>query len=167
MITTQLASLQIIWIPGKNLTLPDLQSRNLSLKDLNGHHLLHKETQKVIKFISQSGHEVQYLIDHNSTDESANDDFYPIVCTHLGETKKHLKRRYRQILSICTVYNSNSPKAPFNVSDSFRKGRDINIRRKRQTPPMIVEADGHENHYSQIDSETDKSANEASLMKIL
>ena len=160
-IITQFTNLQIIWTPGKNLAFPDLLSRNVSLKDLNGHQLLHKEIPKDIKFFSQSGHEVQYLIDHNSPAESANDDFYPIVCTHLGETKKlHLKNDGTDL--ICTVYDPNSPKALFDVSDSFREGKDINIRRKWQTPPIVVEADVHENHYSEIDSETDNSDNEAS-----
>ena len=87
-IITQFTNLQIIWTPGKNLAFPDLLSRNVSLKDLNGHQLAHKEIPKDIRFFNQSGHEVQYLIDHNSPADDGNDDFYPIVCTHLGE-KKH------------------------------------------------------------------------------
>ena len=123
--------------------------------------LLHKEIPKDIKFFSQSGHEVQYLIDQNSPAESANDDFYPINCTHLGETKKlHLKNDGTDL--ICTAYDPNSPKALSDVSDSFREGKDINIRRKWQAPPMVVEADVHENYYSEIDSGNDNSDNEVS-----
>ena len=160
-IITQFTNLQIIWTSGKNLTFPDLLSRNVSLKDLNGHQLLLKEIPKDIKFFSQSGHEVQYLIDHNSPAESANDDFYPSICTHLGETKKlHLKIDCTDLM--CTVYNPNSPKPLFDVSDSFREGKDINIRRKWQVPPMVVEVDVHENYYFEIDSGNDNSDNEAS-----
>ena len=161
MIITQFTNLQIVWTPGKYLAIPDLLSRNVSLKDLNGHQLLHKEIPKDIKFFSQSGHEVQYLIDHNSPAESANDDFYPIICTHLGETKKlHLKNDGTDL--ICTIYDPNSPKALFDVSDSLREGKDINIRRKWQDPPMVVEADVHENYYSEIYSGNDNSDNEVS-----
>ena len=133
----------------------------MSLKDLNSHQLLHKEIPKDRDFFSQSGHEVQYLIDHNSPAESANDDFYPIICTHLGETKKlHLKNNGTDL--ICTIYDPTSPKTLFDVSDSIRKGKDTNIRRKWQAPPMVVEADVHENYYSEIDSGNDNSDNEAS-----
>ena len=47
-VTTQFNYLQIIWTPGKNLAFPDLLSRNISMKDLNGHHLPHKEIPKDI-----------------------------------------------------------------------------------------------------------------------
>ena len=40
---TQLTNLQIIGTPGKKLAFPDLLSRNVSLKDLIGHQLAHKE----------------------------------------------------------------------------------------------------------------------------
>ena len=38
-IITQFTNPQIIWIPGKNLTFPDLLSKNVSLKDMYGHQL--------------------------------------------------------------------------------------------------------------------------------
>ena len=63
---------------------------------------------------------------------------------------------------ICTVYDPNSPKALLDVSDSFREGKDINIRRNWQAPPMVVEADVHESYYSEIDSGNENSGNEAS-----
>ena len=89
---TQLTNLQIIWTPGKNLAFPDLLSRIVSLKDRNGHQLAHKEISKDISFFIRSGHEVQYLIDQKSFADDGNDSFYPIVCTHMGETKTlHLK----------------------------------------------------------------------------
>ena len=49
----------------KNLAIPDLLSKNVSLKDLNGHQLAHKEIAKDIRFFIQNGHEGHYLIDHN------------------------------------------------------------------------------------------------------
>ena len=159
MIITQLTNLQINWTPGKNVAFPDLLS-NVSLKDLNGHQLAHKEIPKDIRFFKQSGHEVQYLIDHNSSSDDGNDDFYPIVCTHLGETKAlHLKNDGTEM--ICTIFDSNSPTALFNVSDSFREGKNIN-RRKWQAPPMVVEAEVHENSYSEIESDSEISDDEAS-----
>ena len=136
-------------------------SRNVSLKDLNGHQLAHKESPKDIRFFNQSGHEVQYLIDHNSPADDGNDDFYPIVCTHLGETKAlHLKNDGTEM--ICTIFDSKSPKALFNVSDSFREGRNINNRRKWQALPMVVEAEVHENYYSKIESDSEISDDEVS-----
>ena len=83
---TQFNNLQIICIPEKNLAFPDLLSRNVSLKDLNGHQLDPKEVPNDIRFFNESGHEVQYLIDHNSSADDGIDDFYPIVCTYLGES---------------------------------------------------------------------------------
>ena len=136
-------------------------SRNVTLKDLNGHQLSHKENPKDIRFFNQSGHEVKYLIDHNSSADDGNDDFYPIVCTHLGETKTlHLKNDGTEM--ICTIFDSKSPKALFNVPDSFREGKNINSRRKWQALPMVVEAEVHENYYSEIESGSESCDNEAS-----
>ena len=129
--------------------------------DLNGHQFAHKEIPKDIRFFNQSGHKVQYLIDHNSSADDGNDDFYPIVCTHLDETKAiHLKNDGTEM--ICAIVDSKSPKALFNVSDSFREGKNINNRRKWQAPPMVVEAEVHENYYSEIESDSEISDNEAS-----
>ena len=145
----------------KKLPFPDLLSRNVLLKDLNGHQLAHKEIPKDIRFFNQSRHEVQYLIDHNSSADDGHDDFYPIVCTHLCETKAlHLKNDGTEM--ICTVLDSKSPKALFNVSDSFREGKNINNRRNWQAPPMVVEAEFHENVYSENESDSEISDNEAS-----
>ena len=129
MIITQFTYLQIIWTSGKNLAFLDLLSRNVSSKDLNGHHLAHKEIPEDIRFFNQSGHEVQYLFDHNSPADDGNDDFYPIVCTHLGETKAlHLKNVGTEV--ICTIFDPKSHKALLNASDSCREGKNINNRRK-------------------------------------
>ena len=161
MIITQFTTLQIIWTPGKNLAFPDLLSRNVSSKDLNGHQLAPEEISKDIKFFNHSGHEVQYLIDHNSSAGDGNDDFYPLVCSHLGETKAlHLKNDGTEM--ICTILDSKSPKALFNVSDSFREGKNITNRRKWQAPPMLVKAEVHENYYSEIESDSEISDDEAS-----
>ena len=103
---------------------------------------------------------MQYLIDHNSSADDGN-DFYPIVCTHLGETKAlHLKNDGAEM--ICTIFDSKSPKALFNVADSFREGKNINNRRDWQAPPMVVEAEVHESYYSEIESDSESSDNEAS-----
>ena len=83
-IITQFTNLQINWTPGENLAFRDLLSRNVPLKDLNGQQFAHKESPKDIRFFNQSVYEVQYIIDHNSPADDENDDFYPIVCTHLG-----------------------------------------------------------------------------------
>ena len=131
------------------------------MKDLNGHQLAHKEIPKDIRFFNQSGNEVQYLFDHNSSADDKNDDFYPIVCTHLGETKAlHLKIDGTEM--ICTIFDSKSPKALLNVSDSLREGKNINNRRKWQAPPMLVEAEVHEYYYSEIESDSEISDDEAS-----
>ena len=136
-------------------------SRNVFLKDLNGHQLAHKKVPKDIRFFEQNGHEVQHLIDHNSSADNGNDDFYPIVCTHLGKTKKlHLKNDGTEM--ICIFFVSKSPKALFNDSDSFRESNTINNRRKWQAPPMVVETIVHENYYSEIESNSEISDNEAS-----
>ena len=161
MIITQFTNLQIILTRGKNLAFPDLLSRYVSLKDLNGHQLAHKEIPKDIRFLNQSGHEVQYLIDHNSSADDGNDDFYPIICTHLGETEElHLKNDGTEI--ICPIFDLKSPKSLFNVSDSFLESKNINNRRKWQNPPMVVEAEVHENYYSEIESDNEISDDEAS-----
>ena len=128
---------------------------------MNGHQLVHKEIPKGFRFFNQSGHEVQYLIDHNSSADDGNDNFCPIVCTHLGETKApHLKKDGTEM--ICTIFDSKSPKALFNVSRSFREGKNINNRRKWQAPPMLVEAEVQENFYSEIGSDSELSDDEES-----
>ena len=136
-------------------------SRIVSLKHLNGHQLAHTEIPKDIRFFNQSGHEVHYLIDHDSSADDGNDDFSPIVCTYLGETKAlHLRNDGTEM--IWTIFDTKSPKALFNVSDSFREGKNINNRRKWQALPMVVEAKVHENYYSETESDSEISDNEAS-----
>ena len=117
-IFTQFTNLQIIWTPGKNLAFPDLLSRNVSLKDLNGHQLAHKEVPKYIIIFNQRGHEVQYLNDHNSSADNRNDDFYPINCTHAGKTKAPHNENDGTHMTY-TIFDSKSTKAFFNVSGSF------------------------------------------------
>ena len=108
-ILTQLTNLQIIWTPGKNLAFPDLLSKNISLKDLNGHQLPHIEIPKEIRFFNHNEHEVQYLIDQNKPADDGKDDLYPIICTHLGETKAlHLKNDGTEM--ICSFFDSKTPK---------------------------------------------------------
>ena len=115
------------------------------MEDLNGHQLSHEEIPKDIRFFNQSGHEVQYLIDHNSSADDGNDDFQPIVGTHLGETKAfHLKNDSTDM--ILKIFDSKSPEALLNGSDSFQEGKNINNRREWQAPPMVVEAEVHENY---------------------
>ena len=63
---------------------------------------------------------------------------------------------------ICTIFDSKSPKALFNVPDSFREGKNINTRRKWQAPPTVVEAEVHENYYSESESDSEISDDEAS-----
>ena len=87
-IITQFTNLQIKWTPRKNLNVTDLLSRKVSLKDLNGHQLAHNESPGDIRFFSQCRHQVQKLIDYNSSVDDRN-YFYPIVCTHLGATRVH------------------------------------------------------------------------------
>ena len=131
------------------------------MKDPNGHQLAHREIPKDIRFFNQSGQEIQNLIDHNSSADDGNDDFYPIVCTHLGETKViHLENDGTQMIS--TIFDSKSARALFNVSDSFREGKNINKRRKWQAPPMVVEAEVHEIFNLEIESDSEISDNEAS-----
>ena len=117
--------------------------------------MAHKEIPKDIRFFNQNGHEVDYLIDHNSSADDGNDDLYPIVCTYL-----HLKTDGTQM--ICTIFDSKSPKPLFNVSDSVREGKNNNNRRQGQAPPMLVEAKVHENSYSKIESDSEISDYEAS-----
>ena len=113
-IITQLTNLQFVWNPGKNIAFPCLLSRSVSLKDLNSRHqLAHKRIPNDIRFFNQSGHDDQYLIDHNS---SAG-NFYPIVCTHLGEIKT-LPLKQDSTERICKIFDSKSPKALLNVPDS-------------------------------------------------
>ena len=159
-IITQLTNLKIIWTPGNDLAFPDLLSRNVSLKDLTGHQLVHKEIPKGIRFFNQSGYEVQYLLGHKSSADDGTDDIYPFVCTHRG-ARKTFNPKNDGTEMICTIYGSNSPKVLFNISDSFGEGKNINNRRKWQAPPMVVEAEVHENYYSEIESDSEIRDNEA------
>ena len=128
MIIFQFTYLPVVWTPGKNSAFPDLLSRNFSLKELNGHQLVHKEIPEDIIFFNQNGHEVQYFIDHKSSADDKNDKFHPIVWNHQCETKTpHLKNDGTDM--ICTNFDLKSPKALFNVSHSSREGKNINNRR--------------------------------------
>ena len=106
-------------------------SRNVSLKDLIGHQSTHQDIPKDIRFFNQSAHEIQYFIQHNSSVDDENDNFYPIVCTQSRETKAfHLKNDGTD--PICTTFDSKSAKVLFIVSDFFREGTSINNRRQWQ-----------------------------------
>ena len=141
---TLFTNLQTIWTPGKNLTFPDLLSRNVSSKDLNGHQVSHKEIPRLSVSTNQSAH--KKIIISLSTAALLLMEitmFIPFFCTHLAETNAfHLKNDGIDI--ICTVFDSKSPGVIFNVSDSFREGKNIFNRRKWQAPPMVVEAEDHE-----------------------
>ena len=63
---------------------------------------------------------------------------------------------------ICTILDSESPNVLFNVSDSFREGKNINDRRKSQATPIVVEAEVHENDYLEIEPDSEVSDNQAS-----
>ena len=110
-IITRFTDLQIIWTPERNLAFFDLLSGNVSLKDLNSHQLAHKEFPKNIRIIIQIGHEVQYLIYHNTSADDGNGNFYRIVWTHLSETQA-LQLENKSIDMICTIFDPRSPKAP-------------------------------------------------------
>ena len=124
-------------------------NRNVSLFDLNGHQLSHKEISTDIRFFNQNEHEVQNLIDRKSYPVEGNDNFYPIVCTHLPET-------------IGLIFDLKSLNAPFIVFDSFQEGKKINVTRKWQTSQMVAEAEFHENFYSKIETDSEKSDNQVS-----
>ena len=118
------------------------------MTDLNGHQLAPKDIPKDIRFLNQNGHEVQYLIDHKSFADDGKDDFFPIFCTHICESR--------------VIFDSKSCKAFLNVSDFSREGKNINTGRKWQAPLMVMEAEVHEDYYSAIESDSEISDNEAS-----
>ena len=127
---------------------------------MNYHQFAQKEILKDIRFFNQSGQEIQKPIDHNSSADDGNDNFYPIVCTYLCETKAfHLKNDGTEM--IFTIFDSKTPKVLFNVSLSLREGKNINNRRKWQTPPLVVEAEVQENYYSKIEPDSELTDNEA------
>ena len=143
----------------KNLAFLDLLSRNNSLKDLNSHQLAHSEIPKEISFFNKCEHEVQYLIDHNSCADDGNDSFCCIVLKHPGETKALYLRNDGTDL-ICTDFDSKSPKALFNISDSLQQGKSNDNRRKCQGPPMVLQVEIHENIYSDDETNSEESDNE-------
>ena len=63
---------------------------------------------------------------------------------------------------IYTIFDSKSPKDLFNLSDSFREGKNVNTRPKRQVSPMVVEAENYVNCYSEIESDSEITDSEAS-----
>ena len=68
--------------------------------------------------------------------------FLSHFCTHLGETKAlHLKNDGTEM--VCTFFELKSPKALFDVSDFFLECKNLNNRRKWQTPSMVVEAENY------------------------
>ena len=61
---------------------------------------------------------------------------------------------------ICTIFGSNSARVLLNHSNSFPESKNIDTKRKWQAPPMVVEAEFHENHYSESESDSEISDNE-------
>ena len=126
---------------------------------MNGHQLAYKEIPQDTRFFNENKHEVKNLFDHKCSVEDGNVDFYTIVCTHLGETKTvHLKNDRAE--RICTFFDSKSPRDLLHASDFLRDGKNVNNRRKLQVPPMVVEANFHENFFSAMDSDCGESDNE-------
>ena len=158
--TTQFTNLQILWTPGKNMAFPDLWSRNVPLRDLNGHQLSHKEFPEDIRFFNQNGHEVQYFNDHSSSTDVEMTIF--ISLSAYNWVKKALHLKIDGIDMTCTIFDSKSPKALSNVSDSLEEGKNFNKRRKRQSPSIVVEAEVHEHCYSEFEFYSEISDNEAS-----
>ena len=122
--------------------------------------LPHEEIPKGIRSFNRSGLKIQLLIDHNrSGDDDGNDIFHPIVCTHLGETKA-LHREFDATEMMCIILTPSQLKF-LKISDSFREGKNIINGRKWWAPPMVLEAEIHENYCSIIESNTEISDNEA------
>ena len=81
---------------------------------------------------------------------------------HTFVWKKNTSPRNDGIDMVCTIFDSKLPKVLFNVSGSLREGKNINKRRKWQTPPMVVEAEVHENYYSEVETDNGGSDTEVS-----
>ena len=157
-IITQFTKLQISWTPGKNLAFPNLLSRKISLKDLNGHHqLADKEVSKNITSTNEADMKFNTSLTTTALLMLEMTVFIPLFA-HVFETETlHLKDDGTEMIS--TIFDSKSPKVLPDVSDSFREGKNINFRRKTQAPPMVVEAEVHEKFYSEIEFDTEISDN--------
>ena len=120
MISTNFNNLQIIWTPGKKV-FPEVLRKSIYLEDINGH----KEFPNDIRLLNQNRQCVQHHIDCNSSLDDANDDFYPIVCIHLDDTKAlHLKNDINDL--ICTLFDLKSPKALLIASGSSQEYQSTN-----------------------------------------
>ena len=91
--------------------------------------------------------------------------------------REEIFRNIKDRISEETILAVPNPKYPFHIRvdstsigtgsilvihDFFREGKNINNRRKWKAPPMVVEGEVHENCYSEIESDSESSDNEAS-----
>ena len=58
---------------------------------------------------------------------------------------------------ICTIFDSKPAKLLLYFSDSLRESKNNINRRKWQALPMVVEAEVHENYYSEIETDCEES----------
>ena len=154
-INIQFNNLQITWTSGKNLFFAELLRKNVSFKDLNGHQLPYTKIPKEIHFFNQTDLKFSISLTTTAVLMMELTIFIPLFA-HIWVKQRNFSLKI--ILLACW----KSPKALLKVSDSFREGKNFNKRRKWQAPSLVVETEVHEYFYSEIETDSEESANEVS-----
>ena len=113
-----------------------------------------KKNSGDIRFIDRSWHEVQKLIDLNSSAGTANDTFGPIGGTHLGKKNMSISHRKDNRYDLSKLF--------FDVSHSFGESKYNKKMWIYETPPKVLETEVHESKYFEIYSDCKDSDKEVS-----
>ena len=132
-IMTKFQSLKSFWKPGSKLALPDLLSRNVTVKDYQKPQLQHKQIPREIKFYDEHGSLVTYRIQHDDNPNDTCNDFYPN--SRRRKDNKFLRLRIDGENFILNSLSSEFPTATIqSATDCFRLGRTINQCRRSCLP---------------------------------
>ena len=85
---TKFHNLKIIYTPGTNLAFPDLLSRNVPIADIKKYQIEHKTIPNEIKFVLDTGEQINYSVLHKEDKNTTHNDCYPIIAQLHGGKRK-------------------------------------------------------------------------------
>ena len=140
-VLTKFHNLKIMYTPGTNLAFPDLLSRNVPIADIKKYQIEHKTIPNEIKFVLDTGEQINYSVLHKEDKNTTHNDCYPIIAQLHGGKRKLIDISEKGDFSIeeAPDYYEESCNAIQNITDFFNFGKQINQIKKLSTQNMYEE----------------------------
>ena len=140
-VLTKFHNLKIIYTPGTNLAFPDLLSRNVPIADIKKYQNEHKTIPNEIKFVLDTGEQINYSVLHEEDKKTTHNDCFPIIAQMHGGKRKLIDISEKGDFSIeeAPDYYEESCNAIQNITDFFKFGKQINQIKKLSTQNIYEE----------------------------